>query len=228
MTRSMLTKAQLKSIDVLLPPLGYIGVINLALLLCGARPAFIYDGYNLDRSTQKAADGADEDAYARIVCEHGRQVATAIVSAFKELDFVIHGAEPMIYDPAKANKKDLAILGVNRRKSKVHVRAVGRLLGYVGTAAPRPNDREYVTMTMMCVDTKKRAHILFTQAAYPSEVFEALRRFNEFLSKAMPLIGQRLAKGLVVKEFIMRFHQFPLIQLGQKDEIREGHFYERA
>lgn len=224
----MLTKAQLKSIEALFPPLGYIGVINLALLLCGARPAFIYDGYHLDRRTQKIADTADPESFALIVCEHGKEVATAIVSAFKQLKFVLRSAEPMIYDPAKANKEDLATFRVSKCKSKAYNRAVGRLLGYVGTAAPRPKDAEYVTMTITCVDSKNRAHGLFTQAAYPSEVFPALRHFDEFLSNAKPLIGQRLAKGLVVKEFIMRFHQFPSFQLNQKDDSRQGYFYERA
>lgn len=228
----MLSKSHLESLEALFPPLGHEGVVNLALVLCGARPAFMVSSFNLDPATRKIAKKAagDEDAYDRILEEHGHRLGDAIVTAFKKLK-VIYRAQPIIYDPAKTDKKDLAVVGVEpKTKAQItkYVRAMGRLLGYVGTALPTPKDGKYVTMHVMCVDSKNRAHSLFAQAVFPSEVYDALAQFNDFLATAKPLIGQRLAKGLVAKEFVVRFHQFPLIELNPMDDSRKRHYYIRS
>lgn len=228
----MLSKARLKSLESLFPPLGYTGVVNVALLLCGARSAFIYDGYNLEPALNKAFDSADDETADRILLEHGLEVATAVTTAFKNLKS-IDGPEPMIYDPRKADEADIATVVASksgRKKSRARamevVRAKGRLLGYAGTAIPASAYPDSVAVRVMAVDSKNRHHIVFSYAALPSEIYGAMCSFNDFVDKARPIIGKRLTKDLVVTDFVLWFDQCPM-EVKKKTAASHLFVYER-
>ena len=165
--------------------IGAEAVINLSLLLCGARTAYIYDFQKHDHDS------------------HETEAVAAVLTAFKNLRCIGEAVEtaPTFYDPKQADKAAVAVLKNKRSSNAAVIKAQGRLLGYAGTAVfPHP-DR--IPIRLMCWDAKGRARDLTSYGAYPREVYGAIEAFQAFRAKAEAVVGARVGKGLVIKDFTL-------------------------
>jgi hypothetical protein len=182
----MLSDKDVASLRKLQPLVGSSAVINLALLLCGARTAFIYDFQKHDHDS------------------HETEAVAAVLTAFKNLRCIGDAVQtaPTFYDPKKADKAAVAVLKSKSSSNASVIKAQGRLLGYAGTAVfPHP-DR--IQIGVMCWDAKGRARHLTSYGAYPREVYAAMEAFQVFRAKAEAVVGARVGKGLVIKDFSLQ------------------------
>lgn len=192
----MLSKAQAEALQKLQPLVGNEGVINIALILCGARNAYAYDNY---RNTIDA----DVKDYEATVDRHCQEVAVAVAASFKKVKVL--SANPLIFhDPERTDEDDARIVKKGNYRTLKTCRALGRLLGFAGTAFPGSKHPNSLGVDLICVDTKGRYHSVTQYNAFPSELHAALEAFKDFESKARKLVGIKLSADFAVKAFLLR------------------------
>lgn len=171
----MLTPSNKSALKKLEPLIGRIAAINIGAVLCGARPGYLYDEYEIDGK--------------RLTDEQFEEAAAAIERAFKHIKSVKRSGRRnvLFYDQRTVNKKDLAAWKKN--SSLESSRALGRLLGFSGTAFPCSDfpDNVGVYIRFMHPTIHFTDRTLFQYCAHDTELFDAILAYKEFCSKAAPL-----------------------------------------
>lgn len=204
-----MTPSQLARLAALEKLMGPVGVINIALLLCGARAAYIHGESPM----------ADSMSSMEMVREHTKGVVKAVMTAFRSIKVIgREDFEPMFYRPDLVDKADAKIASDLTKKGDGFVRARGRLLGYAGTAVPCFQYPDVVHIFIVCVDSKGYAHIVTNYCAHPAEVHACIQAFDAFCKKARKLKGARLSPSLTIHSFSMRIGEDWRIGVKIEDE----------
>lgn len=184
-------------------------VINVALLLCGARPACVCEPVRLTKADARRSDAArargDMATVGAIYDERAAECTRSAVEAMKAfpgVSVIADASSLFCYRPDLVRASDVAIIRRGDGSAKYH-RAMGRALGYVGTAFPCNKHADAVHVDVYASAKGGRDYSLLAFCAFPSEVHAAILFFETFRKKASPVVGE-LATGLEVKDFFMR------------------------
>lgn len=191
----MATPRQLAKLTALEPLMGPIAIVNVALLLCGARKAYIFDHSPFMER---------ESATIEQMREHVSHVIKAVTSSFKNVKALCDSLEPMFYRADLADPKDVKIAGDFSKKGPAWVKARGRLLGYAGTACPCSKYPDAVTVYVACDDARGKTRVLTQFCAHPAEVYPSIQAFQALCDKAKKVVGVPLTPSLTLKGFHLR------------------------
>lgn len=181
----MLTPSNKAALKKLEPLIGRRATINIGAVLCGARPGYLYDEVEIDGKL--------------LTDERFAESAVAIDNAFKHIKSVNVGKSILFYDQRTVNKKDLAAL--KKLPSLEYSRALGRLLGFAGTAFPCSDFPDRIGVSIGYVQGPMKSpwdHVLLQYCAHETEVFNAISAYKELCSKA-----DRLKKVLGFDGFVL-------------------------
>lgn len=184
-------------------------VINVALLLCGARSACVCEPVRLTKADVKRIDAArakgDMETVGAIYDERAEvsvRATVEVMKAFPGVSVISDDTSVFCYRPDLVRASDVATIRRDDGSPKYH-QAMGRALGYVGTAFPLNKHSDAVKVDVLAGAKGGKAYSLFSFGAFPNEIHSALLFFETFRKAASPVVGE-LTAGLEVKDIFMR------------------------
>jgi hypothetical protein len=174
----MLSPNDLQKLRTLQPKPTEKSIIQVALLLIGARSA--------------------------CRCEdEPKKFFTDVLKLFPRRLRAIHlnHLEPTLYVESGVSQKDVAIVTDNMGDSTPEIyNAYKRLFGYVGTAYPCSSYRDALHVSFSCVVSTGKTVTIYSQCAQPSEVLKCYKSFSDFQVKADSIRGVNIT-GFQVSYF---------------------------
>lgn len=189
------TKSQLAGLQKIAAITDSAGLINVALVVCGARDACICG------TESRSLPNMDDMPLEDIEKLSGKLTSETLSKTFPELGSIQTCHEFLCYHKKRVAKSDLDIIR-NDDTAAYHA-VTGKVLGYAGTAFPAGKHKNVVVIYTIAIDTRGRQHDLMGFGAFLREVPEAIRLHEEFRRRGRAVIGVTLAKGLIVRDFVL-------------------------
>lgn len=177
---------------------------HVALLLVGARPAWVVDW------------SSKRDASARATTVHRKEIVSVLLHEFEGVLDAVASQEPLVFRVGAVAERDLAeIRGSQNDRKRRTSRAYARALNFAGTAYPcnKHKDVFLVEWTLLC--PKGRSLALSQHCAKPSELEKCWRDFSAMRERARPIIGRRFG-SLIISALLFQCYEFPHQQLGER------------